>query len=507
MIFSALSGLLLTLSFPCVSFGFLAWFSLIPLFYVLTRAQSRFQAILYGLVTSLIFFACSLYWIIYVTPFGWIALLCLETFSFLIFSVAVYEGRGLKNSLLRIFWMALAWSACELIRAEMPIFGFGWNLLAYSQAQYLWILQSANTVGAYGLGFMIAFVNACGVEMIGKMNPNASSRKFSIAGLSMLLVLIFTLLLGHGFYHFNRKNAALGSLRVSVLQGNIPQILKWEPTVKEKIIKLYTDLTELAAFEMPDLIVWPEAAFPGYFNKDKDGPAVLDFIRTKKIPAIVGSPHFEAWDKAFNSAYLIGPEGDIQDRYDKMFLVPFGEYVPLKPLLGWLEPIAYSLGVSDFSAGKNHTVFKLPQGISFSVLICFEDIFPNLGRAFVDRGANFLAVITNDAWFGRSSAPYQHLQASIFRAVENGVPVVRAANTGISAFVSKKGVVLDRVQDEKGQDIFVFGKKTLTIPLEIDKTLYRQGGYLFPYVALALFVIMLPFLVLHARKNPGARTV
>ena len=207
---------------------------------------------------------------------------------------------------------------------------------------------------------------------------------------------------------------------------------------------------------------------------------------------MVGSPHLEPDNSAFNSAYLLGPDGDIKQRYDKLLLVPFGEYVPLKSIFGWLEPLAYTLGVSDFSAGKEKTLFELQNGeIHFAVVICFENIFPNLVRSFTDRGAEFLAVMTNDAWFGHSAAPYQHLQASVFRAVENGVPLVHVANTGVSVFISRKGEVLDRVRNPEGKDIFIAGRKTYPLAMENERTFYRRGGWIFPYGALALFVVLL----------------
>jgi apolipoprotein N-acyltransferase len=497
-LFCAATGIFLTFCFPHSPLGFLAWFSFIPLLWAIEHCQSGRQALFYGLIAGLVFFGISLYWLIYVTVFGWIFVACLEASFVMLFGGLVYEGRKIRHPFLKILWISLSWSSLELVRSEMPVFGLGWNLLAYSQSDYPWILQSANTVGAYGLGFVIAFVNACLFEILiqatrQRLKIAESPLKFlksAVFGLLSLVFIVFSLLLGHGYYHFHHRNSPNASLRISVLQGNIPQVIKWEPVAREKIIELYSRLTQLAAFERPDLIIWPEAAFPGYFNQDPEAEGIQELVRQIHVPVIIGSPHFESWTRAFNSAYLLGPEGAIQNRYDKLYLVPFGEYVPLKPIFGWLEPIAYSLGVSDFQAGTQYTLFQLKDQIPFAVLICFEDVFPNLARSFVHRGARFLAVITNDAWFGPSSAPYQHLQASIFRAVENGVPVVRAANTGISAFISKKGVVLDRVEDSTGHDIFVAGKKTLTIPLEDKETLYRKGGYLFPYGALILFGTM-----------------
>ncbi len=491
---SSLSGILLALSFPKFSLGFLAWFSLIPLLAALEKSKSLGQALGQGFVTGLVFFAISLHWMTHVTGFGWFFLVCLEAFFLMFFSWLVWTTRNQDRPWLKNLTIALAWTATEVLRAEFPVFGLGWNLAAYSQSDYLWILQSANLAGAYGLGFVMALVNAMLYQIMDRRPKTKDQSKFK-RGLAPLGLtgLIFAALVSYGYYEVHGSVAgAKGKIRVGVVQGNIAQEVKWDAEAREKILQIYLKLTELAFFQHPDLVFWPEAAFPGYFNKDVASSRVRGLVQKYRIPLVVGAPHLEEEkDKAYNSAYLLSAEGEIKQRYDKQYLVPFGEYVPLKFIFGWLEPLAYSLGVSDFSAGRKPTVFDLYDGeVSFSTLICFEDVFPNLARRFVDRGANFLAVITNDAWFGDSSAPYQHLQASIFRAVENGVPVVRAANTGISAFVSKQGKVLDRVQNPQGRDLSTLGEKVLEISLPHQKTGYRRGGWIFGYAAWAALVII-----------------
>ncbi|MBI3313210.1 MAG: apolipoprotein N-acyltransferase [Candidatus Omnitrophica bacterium] len=496
---AALSGILLALSFPKFSFGFLAWIALVPLLRSLKTASNAKQGIILGLITGLIYFGLSLHWLIYVSTFGWVFVAFLETSFLLIFCWAAFRFLRLENYLIQALGIALAWMSVEIFRSEMPVFGFGWNLIAYSQSDYLWMIQAANTVGAYGLGFVIAFVNVCLMQIAAEGTRYLSKKSqkvpgtiwFSLRSLVMTGIVLF-LLLAHGIYHFHRHPPPGGVARISLIQGNIPQSVKWAPMAKEQILKIYSKLTELASFEEPDLIIWPEAAFPGYFNHDLVSEEILNLAQKADAPLLIGALALEDEDSAYNSAYLINREGKIADRYDKLFLVPFGEYVPLKPILGWLDPIAETLGISDFRAGKSPLIFKLQNGeLPFSVLICFEDIFPNLARRLADDGAQFLSVITNDAWFGPTGAPYQHLQASVFRAVEEGMPVVRAANTGVSAFISSKGEVMDRVRDRSGKDIFATGHKTLGIQVSSQPTLYRRGGWLIPYAGILAFVIML----------------
>ncbi len=497
---SALSGVLLTLCFPGIKLGFLAWFALVPYLFALEKAQSKSEAVGYGLTFGMFFFAFSLHWLTYVTVLGWLGLAFLESAFILPFALGARIFLKNKNVFLRILAISLAWTSAELIRSEIPAFGLGANLLAYSQSDYAWVRMAANTAGAYGLGFVIVFVNACLFEII---RSKIQKKKINRIPLLFLPVIGF-LLLAHGIFHYTRPGKGNETVRVSLLQGNIPQSVKWEVIARDKIIEIYSKLTELASYEQPDLIIWPEAAYPGYFNRDRDRFQILDLIKKTGTPTLVGSPHLEDQDTAYNSAYLVDGSGEIRQRYDKQHLVPFGEYVPLGSLLGWLKPLAYTLGVSDFTEGREDTVFQAMNGeFSFSVLICFEDVFPNMARRFADKGAQFLAVITNDAWFGPTAAGYIHEQASIFRAVENGIPVVRAANTGVSSFISYKGDVLARVKDSAGKEIFVTAKKTYDLPLVHQMTLYRMGGWIFPYAALAGFVILL--VITEKSKNEKQR--
>ncbi|HOG24296.1 MAG TPA: apolipoprotein N-acyltransferase, partial [Candidatus Omnitrophota bacterium] len=198
-------------------------------------------------------------------------------------------------------------------------------------------------------------------------------------------------------------------------------------------------------------------------------------------------------------AYLMDKSGGIRQRYDKLHLVPFGEYIPLKPLFFWLTPIADALGISDFSVGATSEIFRWArEEWPFGVLICFEDVLPSLARALTAQGASFIAVITNDAWFLDTSAPFQHLQGSIFRAVENGVPVVRAANTGVSGFISRRGEVLKTVMDENQKKTFVTGFATYDLPLLTRPTVYRTIGWMFPYFVAGLLALLTIFMI---RKN------
>ena len=478
-----LSGFLLTLSFPRWNLWPLAWVALVPLFHALEKARSRKQAFLFGFTAGFVFFLLSISWLRHVSVFGLFFVAAMQAAYWGIFGVLSTiscRDRCLTGGLLTPVpagngTEVLAWVALEFIRSEIPVWGFGWNLLGYSQAPNLWIAQLASLTGAYGVRFLVLLGNAV---LYSVLRRGRSELRTAV---------LFLLLIGAGsLFGWSRIVNAAGEprFRVTVLQGNIPQLLKWEPAYREQILKIYLNLTELAGYDRPQLIVWPEAAYPGFFNRELEADRVKALVQKIGTPLLVGSPHQED-NGFFNSAYLVGPQGEILDRYDKIRLVPFGEYVPWKSVFGFLERYAYSLGVSDFSAGRKLTVFGLGEGgPKFSVLVCFEDIFPGMARKFVDRGADFLAVITNDAWFGRSSAPYQHLQASIFRAIENGVSVVRAANSGVSGFVTPEGRLAERVKNQEGKDTFVMGGMTYPVVWAKEKTFYRRGGWIFPVVCL-----------------------
>ncbi|MFC1675168.1 apolipoprotein N-acyltransferase, partial [Candidatus Omnitrophota bacterium] len=247
----------------------------------------------------------------------------------------------------------------------------------------------------------------------------------------------------------------------------------------------YLGLSGEAARPKPDLIIWPEAAMPVVLEEE---PAYIERVRgfAKEIdtPLVLGALTTRD-DLYYNSALLISAEGRILGKYDKLHLVPFGEYIPLRGVFSLLEAI---VPIGDFVEGEDFTVFSLDQ-LSFSVLICFEDLFPELARGFVKRGAGFLINITNDAWFGNTASPYQHLAASVLRAVENRRHLVRAANTGVSGFISPLGEILSLVQDQDGRVLFIDGFMDQSIEPSVRITsFYTRFGDIF---ILACFLLSL----------------
>lgn len=483
---AAVSGLLLCFIQPNQHFGFLAWGSLFFLIRAATQAHDAGHAFRLGYIGGLFFFLPGLSWLQHVAFAGWLFAAFFEALFVGLFATLIFLGRRFEAGVYKLVWFAGSWLLCEWFRSEIHVLALGWHLLAYSQSFYPTLVQIANIVGAYGLGFVIALANACLVLAWELKSIPQQKKRCMMFGVLFLSLPLLLMLYGH--YCLTQPVARGEELRIGLVQSNIPEDIKWRPEAKERILEIQNKLTQLASLDSPDLTVWPEASFPGYFNRDAESVQIRELAKTLKTPILVGSPHYERAGIYYNSAYLVRGTEESEERYDKMRLVPFGEYVPFRFMLGWLMPIADAFGVGDFSAGSTYKLFRLYDDITFGTLICFEDIFPKLAQEYVKKGAKFLVVMTNDSWFGRSDAPYQHLAASIFRAVENGVPVVRAANTGVSALISARGQVTHRVASQTGQDLFITGHETGTILLTFQKTGYQKNGYLFPIMILMVML-------------------
>jgi apolipoprotein N-acyltransferase len=320
-------------------------------------------------------------------------------------------------------------------------------------------------------------------------------RLLPLAVASVLLAAV----LGYGHYRLGAGEGT-GSIRIAVVQGNIEQGKKWDPAFQAEVVTTYKRLTFKALEEKPDLVLWPETATPFYFEgADDPYPALTEdlrkFVRSTGTPLLTGSPTYEKKDRRYllrNSAFLLDRDGMTKTVYHKIHLVPFGEYVPLKnSLLFFVEKLVQASG--DFQTGTEYTVMKVrpAQGdaVAISTVICYEIIFPDLVRQFVNNGAMVMTTITNDAWFGRTGAPYQHFSMAVLRAVENRVPVARAANTGISGFIDAKGRILGT------SGIFAEAYLTLTLVPGSTKTFYTRHGDIFSWLCVLgtiLAVIPLP---------------
>jgi apolipoprotein N-acyltransferase len=287
---------------------------------------------------------------------------------------------------------------------------------------------------------------------------------------------------GYGSWRIKQVDQIVSAswlVRVTVVQGNIEQPKKWDLAFQDETVDIYLRLSCSGRASSPDLVVWPETATPFYlFNDQRLTEKVLNGIRCIDADFLIGSPSFELRDDRtcfYNSAYLLSVEGKVLGKYDKAHLVPFGEYVPLKKWLPFLGKIVEQVG--DFAPGEKGRTLSW-KGMHLGVQVCYEIIFPELSRSMAGNKAAFLINLTNDAWYGYSSAPYQHFSMTIFRAVENRRPLIRSANTGISGFVDPAGRVLMK------SPIFKEAVLTSDLPVLRVETVYTRFGNLFAVVCL-----------------------
>ncbi|PLX99403.1 MAG: apolipoprotein N-acyltransferase [Desulfuromonas sp.] len=474
---SAFSGALLAAAFPFPDISLLAWFGLVPLLLVLQR-----RPFLCGYAAGITFFGITLYWlnIVMVTygrlhPFlSLIAYLILVAYLALFFGLSTWLAGRIRQRLDYPYALTLPviWVAFELLRSTF-LTGFPWVLLGYSQHDDLRLIQSADLVGVYGLSGLLILGNAVVASMIQWLADRR--KRFRQGRYILLFILLLTATMLYGEFRLNSTAVTGQSHRVSVIQGNIDQSIKWSPDLQSVTVEKYLRLSQEAIVGGSKLVVWPESATPFYLqDRTKLQQRVLDFPGATKVHLLTGSPAYERVDadryRFYNSAFMISPESQITGRSDKVHLVPFGEYVPFGEFMPFIDKLVH--GIGDFSAGKIETLDFAGQEIG--VLVCYEAIFPELARSYCRAGSKLLVNITNDAWFGTSSAPYQHLAMARFRAVENRRWLVRSANTGISAFIAPDG----SVKSQSG----LFRDATLTEPVQFlsGTTFYGRFGDVFP---------------------------
>jgi len=479
-----LSGVLVALSFPKPAISLLAWIAFVPLLMALGKKDPA-KAFKLGYVCGVTSFGGLLYWLnIVMVSYGklhWSVSGCLYLLlvAYLALFVAVpvwLVRRGELAGVTPLISFPVIWVGLEYLRSFL-LSGFPWASLGYSQFRTLPLIQAADITGVYGLSFAIILTNVV-IYRILRGLFGRDTRGYPTRSVVALLGLLIAMV-SYGFFRLNQPERG-DSLKVALIQGNISQDVKWDPAFQEATVAIYERLSRQAAASGPDLVIWPESAAPFFFQNDPLYAARIRAVaRELKSPLVFGSPAFEqeGGERRFlNSAFLLAPSGEVLGRSDKIHLVPFGEYVPLARLLPFVHKLV--VGIGDFSPGKEAIPLDTGKG-AIGVLVCFEGIFPELSRAFVQAGARVLVNISNDAWYKRSSAPYQHLSMTVFRAVENRVPLVRATNTGITAIIDSRGHV--RGATKLFQEAVLTGE----VQLGTGDTIYSRFGDVFAGLCLA----------------------
>jgi len=464
---------LLILAFPKTDISILAWVGLVPLMFALDGKSPR-QAFRLSYFCGLIFFAGTLHWFTHVTGLGATLLVLYCALYFGMFGVG-YSYFFQKSSFSKLFMLPSIWVVGEFIRAHF-LTGFDWGGLAYSQYKNLAFIQIADVTGMFGTSFFVVMINVLLKEIISAMIM--PRKNFKILAPSLIATALLTILVfGYGQWKLNSPRPE-GDISIAVVQANIPQDMKWDKSSWPTIMGRYQVLTLEAAKEKPHLIIWPETSFPGMLWKDKATFMKLeDFVKELNIPLLFGSVIKEE-GKYHNSAILLSKEAEMIERYDKVHLVPFGEFIPFRSIFPFLEQI---VPIGDFTAGNDFTIFPFSPKTPFSVLICFEDTVARLSRQFVLNGAQLLINITNDAWFEDTKAPFMHLQSSVFRTVENRRYLVRSTNTGVSCFIDNLGRILNCVKDHNGKKTYTSGYIIEKISLNSKMTFYTKFGDVFTF--------------------------
>ena len=495
------SGLMLTAGLAPIELDWIAWIALVPLLISL-GGKSSSVALKLGLLAGLSHYLTLVYWIVvvlshygninFIFSVGVLFLLCLYLALYPAFFALILVGFE-KNALFP-FWGASWWVALEYARAHIMT-GFPWCLLGYSQYSRLPLIQISDVVGVYGVSFIIVLVNL----LLHSIFFAPSSKKGKSVAMEIILSsLLMGCILVYGYNNLRQKAERTlrgKALRAAVIQGNIDQSQKWNPDFQEETLAIYNRLSGKAVDFKPQIIIWPETAVPFFFqDRSHLSQEVLRAAKTTNATILFGSPAYQK-DKGtilyYNRAYVVS-EDKVFDYYDKVHLVPFGEYVPLKKYLPFVHRLVPAAG--DFSPGRKVRPISAPD-LQIGVLICFEAIFPDISRKLAMQGSELLANITNDAWFGRTSAPYQHLSMAVFRCVENDLPMARAANTGISAFILASGKII-----EKGG---LFEREVLREEIRLGgrKTFYSQRGDIFAILILVITVTRLAWTLIKERRS------
>jgi apolipoprotein N-acyltransferase len=473
---------------------------MVPFLLKVIKARNKAESFKIGLIFGTIFFYGCQYWIYHsINSYGSVPFIVSLSIVLLL---SLYEGLyiGIFAVLLNqihnktrfpiTLTAPILWINLEYLRGIL-FTGFPWSMLGHTLYKSHNLIQICDITGVFGLSFLIVFSNS----IIALFFYNRSINNKNYLNLSINAAIFVILIIGIMLYGQNRiifyDNIKDSPLTISIIQPSIEQGKKWNSQYQNEVINIYKKLTLASLKDHPNLIIWPETSLPFLYGSDKEYTDDFNnFQKSLNTYLLFGSILVRQTTlddyKLSNSAILMSSNGKILYVYDKIHLVPFGEYVPLSEILFFINKLVPSIGT--YLHGERYVVGQTEIG-SFATLICYEIIFPDLVRRFFQNNGNFIITITNDAWFGATSGPYQHFIISIFRAIENRKPLVRAANTGISAFIDPTGRITSSTN--------LFDKTILTniIYKNSIKTFYTIYGNIFVYLSIIINILILIFLI------------
>jgi apolipoprotein N-acyltransferase len=523
---AASAGLLLALSFPKPSIAGLAWIAPGMLLFAasVTATKSIFKI---GFVGGFAYYLAALYWLLcipvtFLPILGWIALsayLAVYTagWAWLCWRFAPAAASQLLKTrwTQRVLWTlqcAALWVTSEMVIGRF-LSGFPWDFLGVSQYRMVPLIQIAEFTGVYGVSFLIIWfsVSVAVTFLALTQNPASRNRWGREIILPFLTILLVTFV---GFQKAHWQPRPEDTVQVALIQPSIPQSLIWDEKENATRFKQLLQLSETALTNKPDILIWPEASVPNMLRHDKDtADAVRDLAMRHHVWILLGSDDAELRPGSesekdvdyFNSAFAVSPEGQLAGMYRKRRLVIFGEYVPFVKWLPFLKVLSPA-GEGGFTPGDKPVQFYLPSiGVTTAVLICFEDTFPHIAREYVSRTTDFLVNLTNNGWFGESAAQWQHAATSVFRAVENRIPLVRCANNGLTCWVDATGVMHETYFPDS-KDVYKAGYKIAQVPVltrgeRRKPTFYTRYGDVFGWSCCGITGLRLAALSYAAKRR------
>lgn len=514
IILAFLSAILLILCFPGFGVHYLAWIALVP-FFILIKRSSLSGAVFYSLITGFLFFSGILFWGFRLEGyniFNSILQNLLTACYFCIFVIFVHHFNK-KIPQLNALTFPVTWVLIEYLRTHIGFLSWPWGILGYSQYSVIPIARISAFAGVYGVSFLIIMVNTILAEIIhpfifcsraeGSRNMVLPVQMKPLAVFFIFALVLFSATFFYGSLSLSEKEEP-SNLKVALIQGNVYKFETGDSQRKNNIFMNYLRLSSQAADSGPDLIAWPSSSVPGIIPYERGYTRRLS-ITAKNMGKflLVGSSGQNKLNNSMNntnnyanSAFLFAPDGNIAGRYDKIRLLPFDEYLPLKDFIRWPSWIVSS-EMNDARRGEKMTIFRM-NGKRFGTLICWESLFPEQFRKTAIQGVDFMVSMTNESFTEIPAAHYQMLAMNVFRAIENNVSTIRTSTTGVSCIIGPDGRIISKVRDSNMNDVNVEGYIVGQMPLTSNRAFYNRHGDWFVYTLFILFIAL--FMISLAQK-------
>ena len=475
-------GVITGIAYYSEFYGLFAWVSFIPLLHLVLKFKSNSKPFFIGYIFGLSYNLVAFYWI--ALNSGTTYLIAIFSLIAAVFYLSIFWGLltnlifQIKSNTLRLMIFPFAVVSMEWLRSLGPL-GFPWSNLALTQINFLPIVQIMDITGSYGVSALILIINTVLYYFLININKNSTF----LLSISILCIIYFWRL---GIKKIDYYNKYAETIEVTVIQPNIDPNSKWDSKNKRMIKVKLDSLYEIAIRKNPDLILFPETAYPTYLRFDHTiRKHIQKKVDSTGISTLIGTVDRAKSSKNknnyFNSSFFFTKNQNIQI-YNKNHLVPFAEYVPFSDIISIFKRMNFGQG--NFSKGKEVSIFNLKE-LNFSNIICYESSIPSLVNDIVNNGVNFLTIQTNDGWLGNSIGPIQHYNISKIRAIENRIPIVRSGNNGVSGMILPNGISVNE------KSLGVTSVFNVSVPIIQPGSFYSQNGNIFVIFCLILSLFIL----------------